>query len=1177
MTQQKYGKAQAAVLDADFLHKEIDLKGRLITSIDPLLVQNNFIVMQNMRYGDLNPVSVRGMTLVGNATIAGYNQVVTMKQLRKWEPYETHVYAQINSANGSAIFDQTTALPTAGNWTNVYQIASVYANNTAYAVGDIVLPPTANGFYYECITAGNSGSSPPTFLDANNTTEYSTVNNTVVKFQAIKGNLKGFFADAPQGCLMFCNGRHQLIIPGDRVKLGTVLNIGSTNPFEEVFGLNAEPNGFFYDYTDVVNNKSGTDFATLYTSAGNVTLDANTTLLLHFNGNSVDSGNHVHSVAAANAAYSSTHYKFGNNAASFNNTTGDHFEITANGSYTGDFAWNNTTSWTIDCWVNTTSITANQTIFCLRGNGSNHEIRLTAGEESLKLYLNNNTANTTLSCSRPLHRLSYSHVVAQYNSSDGIYKLFVDGLIGYNSTSSVVISGTPTYFKPLIGRGNNGAAVVNPFFGYIDEFRISDVARYTNSFTVPREEYSETPSGNSANASVNLYIGSPIKLDEVGFKLKTVNSVASTLTVSAYNGTDWENSTSTTDGTNNSTTSMNQSGNIAFNCANAQPTLLKGVMSYWYKFNWTALSNGTSIYYMYGGAPVQQITDLWDGELRELQGCFRWDNSAGHFKDKISSVVKKDSTVTPYVNPSDYKMRMPLTPGTFLSMGKMTSDDYVLTGCIDRAMALQWVLPPDYTGEGLGQNAAYIEAHYTGNTKPSTGQIHYWSGGSFNNTTNYLDGTIGKNGSDNCTMNHDGVMTWAPPDEKEESRTSINQSPELYWYKYKTTATFDANVAADQILYIPAPQKLPTYYTFPVFWLNSIGLCGRNELRLGYPGALNVFNGNGSRVIEIGDASPLVAGGSLPLVHSTGISETLILTKSDETWTLVKLDDDKIKLTKMSDTHGCAAPYTFAVCDLGAAGNNIARAVALWQSSDAILMYMDGNIIDVSKDIKNYFTDMHDANKTVRINPNMINNSTGFFDPLFNEYHWCFAQNNNTTLDKEFVFDVPKQKWFEMVRGNNNTTDNRLTCGTLVSDNNSARYIYAGCADGKIKRLEHNKTFDTLGINCTLQTGFYADGNNTNIISTVRHAKVLFKPILNIANATLYHYHDGNNSVYDTVTSFSMNGSTYFSNTKKSDAYDAEFHGWKLTATLDSSANSTQQDFEPLAITYMYKNKREDI
>ena len=42
------------------------------------------------------------------------------------------------------------------------------SNSTAYTVGDIVFPSTNNGFYYECVIAGTSGSTRPTW----STTEY---------------------------------------------------------------------------------------------------------------------------------------------------------------------------------------------------------------------------------------------------------------------------------------------------------------------------------------------------------------------------------------------------------------------------------------------------------------------------------------------------------------------------------------------------------------------------------------------------------------------------------------------------------------------------------------------------------------------------------------------------------------------------------------------------------------------------------------------------------------------------------------------------------------------------------------------------------------------------------------------------------------------------------------------
>ena len=51
--------------------------------------------------------------------------------------------------------------------------ATAWAASTAYALGDIVVPTTSNGFWYECTTAGTSNASEPSWP----TTEGGTVND----------------------------------------------------------------------------------------------------------------------------------------------------------------------------------------------------------------------------------------------------------------------------------------------------------------------------------------------------------------------------------------------------------------------------------------------------------------------------------------------------------------------------------------------------------------------------------------------------------------------------------------------------------------------------------------------------------------------------------------------------------------------------------------------------------------------------------------------------------------------------------------------------------------------------------------------------------------------------------------------------------------------------------------
>lgn len=54
---------------------------------------------------------------------------------------------------------------------------TIWAASTAYALNAIVVPTTANGFYYVCTTAGTSGTTQPTWATTNSST---TTDNTVV-------------------------------------------------------------------------------------------------------------------------------------------------------------------------------------------------------------------------------------------------------------------------------------------------------------------------------------------------------------------------------------------------------------------------------------------------------------------------------------------------------------------------------------------------------------------------------------------------------------------------------------------------------------------------------------------------------------------------------------------------------------------------------------------------------------------------------------------------------------------------------------------------------------------------------------------------------------------------------------------------------------------------------------
>lgn len=61
------------------------------------------------------------------------------------------------TAGGATLASKTVTYTAANSW------SVQRANSTAYAVGDVIRPATGNGFVYQCVVAGTSGGSLPTF------------------------------------------------------------------------------------------------------------------------------------------------------------------------------------------------------------------------------------------------------------------------------------------------------------------------------------------------------------------------------------------------------------------------------------------------------------------------------------------------------------------------------------------------------------------------------------------------------------------------------------------------------------------------------------------------------------------------------------------------------------------------------------------------------------------------------------------------------------------------------------------------------------------------------------------------------------------------------------------------------------------------------------------------------
>jgi hypothetical protein len=95
----------------------IALTGRMITSVDPTtLGQGDFQNLSNMRYTDTGILSTKGMTKINSSPVTKPSITAGIHFVKNY-PSESHVLVQgIAADTSSAIYDNTTAIPSTGNF-----------------------------------------------------------------------------------------------------------------------------------------------------------------------------------------------------------------------------------------------------------------------------------------------------------------------------------------------------------------------------------------------------------------------------------------------------------------------------------------------------------------------------------------------------------------------------------------------------------------------------------------------------------------------------------------------------------------------------------------------------------------------------------------------------------------------------------------------------------------------------------------------------------------------------------------------------------------------------------------------------------------------------------------------------------------------------------------------------
>ncbi len=949
--------------------------------------------------------------------------------------------------------------------------------------------------------------------------------DTFSNFLTLDNNNLMRFSKAPQGSTVGCNGTKNYVWGGNEYRCGYFI----------VYDPNVLKTK--YDYSDIINNTltDSLNVATMKTIGGGI--DANTKVLLHCDNNLTDSSGLGHNFTGTNVTYNSIsgNFKFGTHSAGFNGTTSyasiaDHADLDMSGGI-----------WTVDVQIKCSEYaTANRTIYSQTTNTTNYAWIFVAQDGSVRLRVDAaGSYVVSLDTASGIIKLNqYHHIEVGENGDD--YYIFVDGVLQAHTTSA---SRPANYTQSaIIGMWSDGASPGSYFYGYLDEFRLTNGAcRHTAGFSPPISPYSSS-SGSYA------YVGTTRPIKGAKFYVVTANATAATAGVNYWDGSAWQAVTSLVDGTVSvAGKSLSGTGSITFSdtASVAKVKIYNNSMAYWYQFVFTGVDNTTTVSRVTIDASMQTIKDIWDGIPRSIMSFFTYTSA---YNEYSTNVLHEDYDST--------------DSGTYVNVGGFTSAYYLLAGFAEQTTGISFYIVGD-----------------TGNTTASTiCTIYYWNGAAW-----VTVGAIDDNTSEGVkSLNKSGVIMWNPPSLDLEFPTSIKDETPTYYYKITFDKTLSANLLIDYVYGIPA-QKTLGNYAFPVFWQDRVWLCdeetgAKNSMKGASYLSDCVFNGTDSPTISFDGDEKIVA--AVPLFSRFGgtIYENLVMCKRTETYLVdTTTSTDTSSTTPTTSTNyrvykvaakvGCVAPLTMKLCDMGfqlAPGLN--RHVAIWQSAGGIVMFDGNSIVPVSDDIQNFFDPTDDD----YINTAVIDKFSAFYDDANKEYHWLFATGSSTTLNKEWAYDLKHRKWFEIARG----TDKTLQCGWNVQDSLGNGYVYGGLATGYVERLENGTTMDGTAITYSCRLNCRLPAKTAMYRTEIRYLKLTGKvKSTSTQSVAMTHYADGSTTGTAIATIPQTGAGKRIYSVSKSLTLKAVAHSFECSiSTTDETIG-----FEPLLISGLYRVDKEAI
>jgi hypothetical protein len=931
------------------------------------------------------------------------------------------------------------------------------------------------------------------------------------------GTGQGRFSEAPNGNVAYCNGAEALVWGGDE-------------HFSSGF-VNYDPDGdWSKDYTTKVQNtlSDSDNIATLTKVTGD--LPSSTGLLLHLDNNVTDSSTSAHTVTNSNVTFT-TDSKFGTHAAD----TGATGYLTVPDHADFDFSGEN---FTIDFWMKSQGWNFTGTIYS-QATDANNFFRFFYSFGALKYEIMDTGVSTIRGLGQSFVRNDLAngefHHIELTEDGDDWY-IFVDGsLVYYANHSDKLANYTGEVY---IGAMYDGSTLTDQLTVEMDEFRVGKASLHTDFF-----EARQVPYGTAA---AYVDIGAVRPLAGAKFYVGVANTATSSANVLYWKRTSpgitdtevsvqgqWVNATNIIDGTVIGGDSLAQTGSIAFDdtALLASPRIFNNTHLYWHRFVFTDIDDTTTISQVTLDMSLQGIRDLWDGEVRSPvyfevdTGAAKYDNTINVFEGTYTST----------------------NSATYSDLSALPANGSLLVGFTERMTALDIRFVTGKTNTNVGPPAL----------------IQAWNGSNYDTVSLTQDGTY----SATAPFGKSGVMAWSPLTYGNESTQEIGGRPPLFYYLISFIPALTAGSDTVHLYHIGGitAQRPINGYKFPILSHNRLMLGSnqddkKNSLLIGAPDSTSTFNGVDYREISFGNDDELVAGSEVFGQFGSDIYNLTLVCKKSESW-LLSEQQSSFEWFRVSPTIGCTAPltmtsiHTAAIKGIEGVEGTEALNGVIFQSTDAIYLFDGREFQPIHRDIEDVFT---------RINKTYLDKSVGFLDETNQEWHWLITTGASTTLNEEWVFDLKRDRWYQIDRGL------YLQSGFSVEDTVGNFYNYGTIDTGYIERLENGTTFDGSDMNFSLRIGDNPLSGSTIYESRIRQLNLLMKSKNTTTNSVVVtHYGDGETAgtALTSISPANSNG-RISSRTKSENTGKHVFHSIKLAMTT----NDEDIGFEPLGLGVFYQD-----